>query len=260
MISPFSALLPTGLPPGFRLAEYDCIDSTNAEALRCAAVGDAGGLWVLAAEQRGGRGRAGRPWLSPPGNLYSSLLLRPDCSATSAPGLSLLTAVAVREAIAQTLGPRLRDGSLRLKWPNDIFLDGAKAGGILLESAGSAGRANYAVVIGIGLNVGQRPDGLKRSVAHLSLTSPGLSVWELFTAIAGSMDRWLTIWCKGENFSAIRVEWLKHAHAVGTPVSVLVNGMVVDGVFLGLDESGALRLGDRRGGAERRVTAGDVFF
>ncbi len=260
MALPFRPTVPNGLPAGYRLTEYDSIDSTNAEALRSAASGDMGGLWILAGEQLGGRGRAGRPWVSPPGNLYASLLLRPNCSATAAPGLSLLTAVAVREAIASMPGAGLKNGALRLKWPNDILLDGAKAGGILLESAGNAGRADYAIVIGIGLNVGQHPSGLKRSVANLSRLSPALGVWELFTAIAASMDHWLTLWRNGDNFAAIRDEWLKHAHSIGSPVSVLVNGTVVDGVFLGLDESGALRLGDRGAGGERRVTAGDVFF
>lgn len=260
MTSPLRAPPQIILPPGYRLAEYDRIDSTNAEALRCACAGELGGLWILAGEQLGGRGRAGRSWVSPPGNLYASLLLRPDCSATAALGLSLLTAVAVRQAIAESCGAPMSERALGLKWPNDILLNGAKVGGILLESTGTAGRAEHAVVIGVGLNVGQHPDGLERSVAHLSSAAPALRVLELFEGLARTTDHWLGIWHNGQNFAAIRAEWLAYAHGLGASVSVRVNGTVVEGVFIGLDESGALRLGDRFGGPERRVTAGDVFF
>jgi BirA family biotin operon repressor/biotin-[acetyl-CoA-carboxylase] ligase len=258
MTLPFADPPQIVLPPGYRALEYDRIDSTNAEALRCAEAGEPGGLWITADEQTGGRGRAGRVWHSPPGNLYASVLLRPRCLPSAAPGLSLLAAVAARQAIANILG-ELAAEALTLKWPNDILLNSGKLGGVLLESVQTGRRNDLAVVIGVGVNIAQSPDNLGRRTERLAAYAPDATVPALFEQLASAMHTWMTVWRDGENFAAIRAEWLRHAHGLGAQASVRVNGTVVDGLFLGLDEQGALRLGDRAG-SERRVTAGDVFF
>lgn len=248
------------LPPGYRLRCYDSIDSTNAEALRLASLGEPGGLWLLAGEQRGGRGRAGRNWVSPPGNLYASLLLRPACSAAAAPQLSLLTALAAHEAIRAASSDRLRPPILALKWPNDILLNGCKAGGILLESSGAARQPGFAVAIGIGLNVVHHPIDLARATAHLANATPSLDVPGLFQQLASTMAKWLGIWAEGANFGAVREAWQAASIRIGAPISVNINGAAIEGVFLGIDSTGALRLGSpAQDSPEMRITAGDVF-
>jgi BirA family biotin operon repressor/biotin-[acetyl-CoA-carboxylase] ligase len=252
---------PSDLPAGVRLVRHDRIDSTNAEALRLAHDGEAGPLWLTAGEQTGGRGRGGRCWASPPGNLYASLLLRPRCAAELAPQLSLLTAVAVHEAIAAVSAGRIRHPALTLKWPNDILLDGAKAGGILLESVSNHGKPGYAVAIGIGLNLSHHPCDLGRPAAHLGEHLPDIEADALLFAIIHRMAGWLACWQEGAGFARVRDAWIERSLAPGTPISVHAHGGVMRGFFLGIDSGGALRLGS---GApdepEIRVTAGDIVF
>ncbi len=156
------------LPSGYRLTFHESIDSTNAEALRLAGAGEDGGLWIWAAVQEAGRGRAGRSWASPAGNLHASLLLRPRVPLATALQLSLLAGVAAHDAVSALAAGAGVTPTLRLKWPNDILLDDAKLGGILLESRSGAEADAPAVVIGIGLNLARAPDDLGRPVASLA--------------------------------------------------------------------------------------------
>ncbi len=249
------------LPAGVRLVRFDRIDSTNAEALRLARDSKSGPLWLMAGEQTGGRGRAGRIWASPPGNLYASLLLRPCCAPETAPQLSLLTAVAVHEAIVEASAGRIRHPALALKWPNDILIEGAKAGGILLESAGSPGDADYGIAIGIGINVAHPPSDLDRPAAHLVATCPDMEIETLLLAVIRRMSDWLARWGEGAGFARVRDAWMERSLPPGTPISVHAHGGVRRGVFLGIDSGGALRLGSGvPDSPEIRVTAGDVMF
>ena len=118
---------------GFSALHFESLDSTNAEALRQLALGTEGPLWIVADEQTEGRGRAGRRWQSPKGNLYATLGLRPGVSAGVATQLSFVAALAAFDAIASQL-PQEQHSSLHLKWPNDVLLSGAKIAGILIES------------------------------------------------------------------------------------------------------------------------------
>src|SRR5690606_16693662 len=113
---------------GVRLAHFDVLDSTNAEALRLARAGEAGPLWVVASRQLAGRGRSGRNWVSDPGNVFATLLLVGPSQPVHAPELSLVTALAVADAIGER-APALT-GQIRLKWPNDVLIAGRKAAGI----------------------------------------------------------------------------------------------------------------------------------
>ena len=114
------------LPPGYRLLRYDSIGSTNDEAKRLARDGAAEGTLVWALEQTAGRGRRGRAWSSPRGNLYLSLILRPDCPVGSAAQLGFVAALAVGDALRAIL-PRVE--RLAYKWPNDVLIDGRKIAG-----------------------------------------------------------------------------------------------------------------------------------
>jgi BirA family biotin operon repressor/biotin-[acetyl-CoA-carboxylase] ligase len=245
------------LPSGYRLVFLDTVDSTNAEAIRRAGQGAAGGLWVWAASQKSGKGRAGRSWTSPPGNLYASLLIRPRVPVKTALQLSLLAGIAAHDAIA-SLGSGVGQSlDIRLKWPNDILIGGAKLGGILLESTSGSHKDIPAIIIGTGINLANAPADLSRPVTTLKAAGVTASPRQAFAALSWTTAEWLARWRDGHAFDAIRAAWLERAQPVGGPISVKIGHDLLSGTFLGIDEAGALRL-SLASGEERRITAGDV--
>lgn len=214
-----------------------------------AAAGEAEGNWLRAVTQSAGRGRLGRSWSSPAGNLYASTLVRPRAGDPSPASLALLAAVALHEVASAWVSDR----AITLKWPNDLLIDGAKLSGILLESAAGA------VVIGIGVNLAHHPAGLDRPVtslsAHGTTPDPALFLDDLAAAFA----RWLARW-RTEGLAPVRERWLQAAHPVGTALTAnLPGGERIEGLFDGLDSDGALilRLAD---GARHVIHAADVFL
>jgi BirA family transcriptional regulator, biotin operon repressor / biotin---[acetyl-CoA-carboxylase] ligase len=217
--------------------------STNDDLIARAAADAPEGLWLRAEVQTGGKGRQGRAWMSPPGNLYASVLVRLRAGDPPAPTLALVSAVALHEAVA------IYAPAVQIKWPNDLLTEGAKLAGILLERSGDA------VVIGFGVNLAHHPEGLERPVTSLAALSgsapePGAFVELLSETLA----RWLSRW-RGEGVTPVRRAWLSAAHPVGTALSTSEG----DGLFDGLDEDGALRL-RLADGAIRTIHAGDVFL
>jgi BirA family transcriptional regulator, biotin operon repressor / biotin---[acetyl-CoA-carboxylase] ligase len=204
------------------------------------------GLWLRAVEQSAGRGRRGRSWVSPPGNLYASTIVRlrpPDPNAAT---LALVAAVALNETL------RAYGGDAWIKWPNDLFIGDAKLTGILLERSGDA------VVVGIGVNLAHHPEGLDRAVTSLAAQGVAAPDPELFLHdLAEAFSRWLMTW--RHSLNEVRRRWLDRAHPVGTALSVrLPDQRPLEGLFDGLDENGALRL--RLPSGECQVIhAGDVF-
>ena len=244
------------LPSGYRLVFHEAIDSTNAEALRLAAEGEQGGLWIWAGTQQAGRGRAGRSWTSPAGNLHASLLLRPRVLLATALQLSLLAGVAAHDAVSVLAAGAGVTPALRLKWPNDILVNDAKLGGILLESRAGAEVDAPAVVIGIGLNLSRAPGDLARPVASLADAGIAVEPAQALGALIWATAEWIAHWRDGTGFETIRGAWLERAKPLGGPISVRLGADLVSGTFLGIDEIGALRLATESG--ERRITAGDV--
>jgi len=233
------------LPTGYRLLTLGEIDSTNAEAVRRAAAGERGPLWIRAEAQARGRGRSGRPWTSPPGNLYASLLLDLDCSPRVVHQLSMLAGVAVVEAIEAAALDCGGLRGLRLKWPNDVMIGTAKTGGILLES--STRRSELTAVLGVGLNLSSHPTNLGRPVTHLGQHGVRMEPARTLHLLALAMDRWLTIWQAGTGFSAVRTAWLRHAGPPGERLSVNTGEGYVSGTFVGINGDGALSLRDEHG-------------
>lgn len=235
-----------------RVDRLAVVDSTNAEALRRAQAGERGPLWIMADAQSSGRGRSGRSWSSEAGNLHASLLITLALPQPKAYQLALVAGVAVFDALGAVLRP-LPPG-LRLKWPNDILIDGEKAGGILIES--STGAAGLSAVIGIGINVGAAPAGLDRPATYLAARGDCPEPRALLDAIAEAMGAWLAAWDEGRGFAAVREAWLNRAHPIGERMGINTGSEQVSGAFLGLDPEGALLL-DTEGGI-RRFTYGDV--
>ena len=180
-----------------------------AEAWRRAADVATGALWIVAQAQTAGRGRRGRAWVSEPGNLYATLLLR-DAGTTSRLGeLSFIAALALHGAVEKATSAsqgRSLGARLTLKWPNDLLLDGAKLAGVLIE-AESRG-ASSAVAIGVGVNCAHSPEA---DYPVTSLAAQGLDVppEAVMTALAGEMKRWLGLWDRGAGFEAVRAAWLE---------------------------------------------------
>ncbi len=238
-----------------RVLIFESLDSTNEEALRQLNSGCESGVWIVAKEQSQGRGRSGRRWESPKGNLYASLLLRPGVSASVATQLSFAAALAAYDAIASRLAPEALP-CLRLKWPNDVMLGGAKIAGILIESLMEPKGKGLAAIVGIGINVRSAPEGTGRPVTALG--QDAAACIPLFDALAAAFDAWLKIWNAGAGFAAIRTVWLDRAFALNESVSVSLNGAAIRGTFLGIDRSGALQL-ETEPGVVITVNAGDIY-
>ncbi|MEZ5932400.1 MAG: biotin--[acetyl-CoA-carboxylase] ligase [Alphaproteobacteria bacterium] len=244
------------LPRGFDLRHWETLGSTNDEAARLAAEGAPSGTIVVADRQTAGRGRLGRVWESPAGNLHASIILRPDCALQAASQLSLLAAVALAETLAEH-GP---DGlDLKLKWPNDVLIGGAKVAGILLESAADkAGRLEH-VIVGVGLNLVWAP----RSAAYpvTSLQAEGFTprtahAW--IAAYVGALGNWLDRWQR-DGFAEARQVWRARSYGLGGPIRLRLNREEVKGRFIDLTEGGALLI-ERENGQRSELTVGDIVF
>lgn len=206
------------------------------------------GAWLRAERQTGGRGRLGRSWVSPPGNLYASTLVRIRPSDPPAATLALVAAVGLEETVS-VYAP----GMALLKWPNDVLIHGAKVSGILLERAGDA------VVIGIGVNLAHHPTEIERPATSLADHNVIVAPENFIETLAEAFVRWLDCW-RGQGMDTIRRRWVAHAHPIGTPLNArLSDEVAIDGLFDGLDTDGALilRLAD---GTRRVIHAGDVFL
>ena len=250
---------PPDLPPSYRSEYFEEIDSTNSEALRRARAGEAAGLWIFAGRQKDGRGRDGRSWVSEPGNLHASLLLRPACNLQTAAQLSLVAGVAALDAVRALTVSTGKKLDLGLKWPNDLLLDGEKLGGILLESSAAPSSEDIYVIIGTGLNLASHPELDDIVATNLALYGHNAAPHDALIALAWSTQKWLDIWHQGENFNCIRKEWLARAIGLGKSIRVKHGGEEIRGLFDSLDENGALLLDCGEDGL-RRITVGDVFF
>lgn len=244
------------LPKGFVLHAHERLASTNDEARRLAEHGAPAGTVVLAAEQTSGRGRHGRSWTSPPGNLYVSVLLRPDCAMAIATQLSLVAGLALAEALA-ILGPPAVD--LQLKWPNDVLIGGAKTAGILLEGASAADGRSAWVVAGTGVNLISCPDGLGYPVTCLAregfLTLSPEGVLEAWLV---QLDHWLRCW-REAGFGAVRRAWLARGFGLGSEILLRLDRGELRGRWLDLTDTGSL-LVEQAGGRRREIATGDVFY
>lgn len=242
--------------PEFRHLELGDVASTNVECMERARAGDAGGLWITASRQTGGRGRRGRVWISEPGNLYSSLLLIDPAPWQAMASLPLAVTLAVHQAVATVL-PGSADG-LRIKWPNDLLIDGRKTAGILIE-AEQLSDGRRAVVIGCGVNIAHHPDAGLYPATCLAEHGSAATPQDLFAHLVVSMGRALAVWDQGRGLAGIRAAWIERADGIGRPVTVNLPDRQIEGVFDGIDGEGRLMLA-LPDGQKQMIASGDVFF
>lgn len=243
------------LPSAYDLVAFESIGSTNDEAKQRAEAGAAEGTLIWAREQRQGRGRRGREWTSPAGNLYLSLILRPDRSVGEAARLSFAVAVALGDAISSTTALSYE---ITHKWPNDVLVRGRKCAGILLESSLSGDQKLDWLVIGVGVNLASHPQGTEFPATDLVAEGAGnLTPEAMLQTFAERFLHWHEVWQK-DGFPPVREAWLARAHGLGAPLRVRIGDESFAATFLDLAEDGAL-LAELDDGRVRRVEAGEVF-
>ena len=242
------------LPEGFRLHRFEKLGSTNDEAKALARAGAPERTIVWAGEQTAGRGRRGRTWLSPPGNLYLSLVLRPEGGPARAAQLGFVAALGLGDALAALAGPAL---GLRYKWPNDVLADGRKLAGILLESENAASDRVDFVVAGLGVNIIAAPEDVEYPATSLAAEGvAGVTPAVLLGGFVRHFATWAGRWCEA-GFAPVRAAWLARASGLGEPIRVRLESTTLCGRFLDLDDDGALVLDGEDG--RKRIAAGEVF-
>lgn len=240
------------LPAPFTHLGLDSVGSTNDEARRRVEDGTAADLLVVtAARQTAGRGRRGRVWESPEGNLHASFAIRVGRPLAEAAQIGFVAALALAEALDDVVPGH----DVRCKWPNDVLIDGRKVAGMLLESAGDGW-----LVLGIGVDVATRPAPGETLYATLALAELGYGgdTVQVLTALCRRFGPWLARW-RAEGFAPVRTAWLGRARGLGEAAVVRLEAETLSGVFAGLDEEGGMLLDQGEAGI-RRVLAGDVFF
>lgn len=255
---------PRAISAGYRLAAFDSIGSTNAEAMARARDGEYGPIWFVTSEQTAGRGRRHRPWVAPRGNLASSILevidVSPAVAATLgfAAGLALETALQKVSVEASLRSAGSDDMKYSLKWPNDVLAGRQKLAGILLEAEAVADH-RLAVVVGIGTNVVAAPEGTPTPATSLAALGVHVGAEDLFAVLSDAWAESRGIWDNGRGFGEIRRLWLERAAGLGQPVAIQAGATTVEGTFDTIDEQGCLIV-RKADGNRVAISAGDVYF
>ncbi|MCK9230217.1 MAG: biotin--[acetyl-CoA-carboxylase] ligase [Syntrophales bacterium] len=243
---------------GRKIHFRETVDSTNTLALKLAGEGAAEGELVLADHQLSGRGRIpGRAWQSPPGrNIYFSVILRPEFNPARAPSITIMAGVAVARVLAEYC-----PGAVRLKWPNDVQVQGRKVAGILTEMRVTGNRIDC-IIIGIGINILMTREEFDESIRDGAISLREAATGQVIREeVALKMFRSLEDWYiryRDDGFPPIRKEWLSFSGIMGKYVEVINRKTREAGTVIGIDEEGCLLLRDGGGGVNR-IFAGDVL-
>lgn len=227
---------------------HDSLPTTQDVALKALREGAAEGYVVHTYEQPDGRGRFGNVWLGARGNVYMSIVLRPETSQTIG-DYAFVMAAAAAHAFADKVKPH----ALQLKWPNDVLVDGRKMAGILIEAQWQ-GQECAGLVAGIGLNVDAPPPervGLNAMLPHKLSVDAARDAYLAGLAVMLEMYR-------QQGFSAIRTEWLRHAWGIGQPIRIRLADRTQEGIFTGLTDDGALLLNTN--GHIASITSGEIIM
>lgn len=241
-------------PDGYRFVILPKVGSTSDLLGRLAAAGAEEGTVLIAREQSGGRGRRGRQWISPPGNLYMSVLLKPEVAPAFAGQIGFVAGL----AIAETLAQRVEGRTISLKWPNDVLVEGRKISGLLAEAVTQGSELAH-VVVGIGVNLAAAPEGEVRWPV-VALSEYGAAPRDPIAFASGltrRLVRWLEIW-ERDGFEPVRAAWMGRAWGLGKDLTTSEGETIVEGRFDGIDAEGALVL-ELAAGGRKLVRSGEVF-
>lgn len=242
----------TGADP--HILSFPTIDSTNSEAARQIQAGRVHQpFWIKADTQDTGRGRLGREWVSEKGNVFATLIW-PAPELTIAPQLSFVTALAVQKTLKDSIGGT---ATVECKWPNDILMDGQKISGILLETAKDPHAQNW-LIIGIGINLVSKPPTSRWPATFLGQLISPEQPEELIKRLHRYWMHFVAIW-EHEGFAPIAEKWMECAFGLGTQVRYSVKDKTMNGIFEGLDASGAALVRLESGWVER-IYAGEIDF
>ncbi|MEN8197425.1 MAG: biotin--[acetyl-CoA-carboxylase] ligase [Pseudomonadota bacterium] len=246
------------LPKEYYLVALNSVDSTNERAKILAGAGAGDRTLVWAMEQTAGRGRYGRTFVSPRGNLYLSIILRPRCTPMEALQFGFIAAVSLGDSLDRIAPPGVDMTGLRYKWPNDVLFRNRKISGILLESSTSIDGSLDWLVVGVGVNIVSHPDDTSTPAGDLREAGfDGVTEESLMIGYIGAFERLRRQWL-ADGFSGIRRAWLERAAGQGQVVTVSLGEKRDQGVFVDLDADGAMIL-QTEDGTRRRITVGDVF-
>jgi BirA family biotin operon repressor/biotin-[acetyl-CoA-carboxylase] ligase len=241
---------------------FDCVDSTNKQAFRLLdEIQNNNALHqtvIIAKEQTNGRGRSGKAWQSPQGNVAMSLILLEEGTLLGELGiLSFVTAVALRETIVALSNDEIP--ALQLKWPNDVLYQGEKLAGILLESKMIEDKT-HAVIVGVGVNLARLPKGIEQPVSCLQQILPEttVSVDEFIKQFLEKFMSVYTYW-HSHGSAGVMAKWKSHAYGLGKEVIARLPKETITGVFHDIDHTGALHLKCTKG-EMHKITCGEVFF
>ncbi len=230
----------------WQIISYDCIDSTNAEAIRKSADYFTDGVLITAKEQSNGRGRMGRVWQSFIGNLFFSQLFKSKAPLWV---LTYISSLSVCESIQKLC----RGLEVKIKWPNDVLVNGGKISGILIESGN-----NDTAVVGIGVNLQLSPESKDILYPTTNLRDLGFDI-----SREDFLQCYLTIFDNYYNtfitdgFTKIRHQWLSCSYKLNEEILVSQGNKKQKGIFKGIDENGCLLL--KQEDNTLKISAGDVF-
>jgi BirA family transcriptional regulator, biotin operon repressor / biotin---[acetyl-CoA-carboxylase] ligase len=207
-------------------------------------------LWIVADIQTGGRGRQGRQWQSPAGNLHMTLLLNAPCALRHQPKLGFVAGVALCSVARRLVASPV---DVTLKWPNDLLYRGAKLSGLLLEGF-EQGRV---LAIGIGVNIVASPPDTPYPTTALNAFGAKITAAKLFEELALALNDELMLFNDGSGFPLVRERWLGMAAHLNQRITVRSGENMVEGIFRNIDADGQLLLETASG--LMRIAAGDVF-
>ncbi len=235
-----------------KIQHFTSLGSTNECARQKLKEGIKPPFWIVTDEQTGGRGRHGREWVSIKGNLFTSIALNIKANGTSLSAMSLVTALALYDAVKETAPDQwTSQGSvqspavvphLSLKWPNDIELNNAKLGGILIENLSDPKADISTLIIGFGVNILASPVIEGRDTTCLRDHNHLAGRDKILNALIEALEIWVESYDNGRNLEFIKSSWLKRAAPLGTKMTVKIGEKRVSGSFEGLNEYGALKL------------------
>lgn len=234
----------------WHIERHECVTSTNDLAKKAVLAGAREGLVVIADRQTSGRGRHGRPWHSPQGNLYMSLVLTPEGGNRDFSAYSFMTSLAVRDALHTWGRAEIPGEAITLKWPNDVLVNGAKISGILLEAEGES------LIVGVGINLVSSPVDVPYPVTSVeALCGQKLDTQQAMRDVLAGLSRWRDVFLR-QGLGGVLDAWRQYA--LRGPLTVKAHNQVIKGTFVDIDDWGRLILCDEKG-QNHCLSAGDVL-